>query len=253
MSGDRGRAPSRKPSSRIASRSSAVEHPCSSSSSSPMIARAPARQIEQRLVDRGQHGRAGANALVAALRVQDLRVRCDRGELCRKLQEDSAGGVARSFAARIKISSVTPTFFWDKRDDSLDPHRGFFTSASVQYAFPLFAAEADSSGGVQGAPILPVSERTTAALSGRVGFIQPYARMLPDAGQDFRRAAADPARSAHGRRRAAPRARAPRTARRSVSDDEFPHAPLPPEECKPTLLATYDATNKVSARSCRWA
>ena len=41
----------------------------------------------------------------------------------------------------IQISSVTPTFFWDKRDDIIDPHHGFFTSASATYAFPLFSAK----------------------------------------------------------------------------------------------------------------
>src|SRR5207244_1498705 len=44
---------------------------------------------------------------------------------------------------KINISSLTPTFFWDRRDDPINPSRGFFTSASVQYAFPILGADAD--------------------------------------------------------------------------------------------------------------
>jgi outer membrane protein assembly factor BamA len=77
----------------------------------------------------------------------------------------------------IQISSITPTFFWDTRDDILDPHRGFFTSASVEYAFPLIKAEEGFwKEYVSGAFYLPLSQRTTLALSGRFGLIQRYAR-----------------------------------------------------------------------------
>ncbi|HVE72632.1 MAG TPA: outer membrane protein assembly factor BamA [Thermoanaerobaculia bacterium] len=74
----------------------------------------------------------------------------------------------------ISISSITPTFFWDRRDDIIDPHRGFFVSASVEYAFELFEAEARFlKEYVQGAWYIPVSDRTVIALSGRLGLMQP--------------------------------------------------------------------------------
>ncbi len=75
----------------------------------------------------------------------------------------------------ISISSITPTFFWDHRDDIIDPHRGFFASASVEYAFELFQAESKFlKEYAQGAWYLPISDRTVVALSGRFGLMQPY-------------------------------------------------------------------------------
>ncbi|MGZ5474425.1 MAG: BamA/TamA family outer membrane protein, partial [Thermoanaerobaculia bacterium] len=77
----------------------------------------------------------------------------------------------------IQISSLTPTFFWDARDDIIDPHRGFFTSASIEYAFPTFAAKSHFlKEYLQGAWYLPVTTSTVFALSGRVGLIQNYGR-----------------------------------------------------------------------------
>jgi outer membrane protein insertion porin family len=82
-------------------------------------------------------------------------------------------GLDRSLS-NIEISSINPTFFWDTRDDIIDPHRGFFTSASVEYAFPFISAEANFlKEFVQGAVYLPISARTVVALSGRLGMIQP--------------------------------------------------------------------------------
>ncbi|HEX6085494.1 MAG TPA: outer membrane protein assembly factor BamA [Thermoanaerobaculia bacterium] len=75
----------------------------------------------------------------------------------------------------IQISSISPTFFWDTRDDIIDPHRGFFASASLEYAFELFSAKAKFfKEYVQGAWYIPVSSRTVVALSGRLGLIQPH-------------------------------------------------------------------------------
>src|SRR6201999_1221136 len=63
---------------------------------------------------------------------------CIQGEVC----DAAAGGTpipgVDKSQQNIKIASLTPTFFWDRRDDAINPHRGFFTSASVEYAFPLF-------------------------------------------------------------------------------------------------------------------
>jgi outer membrane protein insertion porin family len=75
----------------------------------------------------------------------------------------------------ISISSITPTFFWDRRDDIIDPHRGFFASASVEYAFELFEADAKFlKEYAQGAWYYPITDRTVIALSGRLGLMQPY-------------------------------------------------------------------------------
>ena len=82
-------------------------------------------------------------------------------------------GLDRSLS-NIQISSINPTFFWDTRDDIIDPHRGFFTSASVEFAFPFISAEANFlKEFVQGALYIPISARTVVALSSRVGLIQP--------------------------------------------------------------------------------
>lgn len=104
---------------------------------------------------------------------------CKDGDICDKINmepEAPVEGLDRSLL-NIQISSITPTFFWDTRDDIIDPHRGFFASASVEYAFPFISADAHFlKEFVQGAWYLPVSERTVVALSGRFGLIQAYAR-----------------------------------------------------------------------------
>jgi translocation and assembly module TamA len=103
---------------------------------------------------------------------------CIEGNLCDELDEtadpvESLDPVLRD----IQIASITPTFFWDTRDDIIDPHRGFFTSASVEYAFPVFSAKANFlKEYVQGAWYLPVTRTTVFALSGRAGLIQNYGR-----------------------------------------------------------------------------
>ncbi|HEU4520907.1 MAG TPA: outer membrane protein assembly factor, partial [Thermoanaerobaculia bacterium] len=98
---------------------------------------------------------------------------CLSGQLCDRADEIFVPGLDRSLLD-IQISSITPTFFWDRRDDIIDPHRGFFTSASVEYAFPLFSAEAHFAKlFTQGAWYIPVSARSVVALSTRLGYIRP--------------------------------------------------------------------------------
>jgi outer membrane protein assembly factor BamA/autotransporter translocation and assembly factor TamB len=103
---------------------------------------------------------------------------CVEGDLCVQLEEDADPVESLDPELRnIQISSITPTFFWDTRDDIIDPHRGFFTSASIEYAFPTFSAKSHFlKEYVQGAWYLPVSRNTVFALSGRAGFIQTYGR-----------------------------------------------------------------------------
>ena len=98
--------------------------------------------------------------------------RCKSGALCSLAEEALLPGIDRSLTD-IRISSLTPTFFWDRRDDVVDPHHGFFTNASVEYAFRALAARANFlKEFTQGSYYLPVSARSVFAVSGRLGFIQ---------------------------------------------------------------------------------
>ena len=109
--------------------------------------------------------------------VQDpTRVPEDQNDLC-----NAATGVGEfpleDFpleAQEIQISSITPVFFFDKRNDPLNPSRGFFTSVAAEYAFPLFTAQTNFlKGFVQSAWYLPLTERSQLAFSGRLGTIEP--------------------------------------------------------------------------------
>src|SRR5206468_1662459 len=92
-------------------------------------------------------------------------------------------GIDRTLT-NVKISSLTPTFFWDKRDDPLDPHRGFFTNASVEYAFRALAADANFlKEFAQASYYLPVSARSVFAVSGRIGLIQDFGAGVDDQGR----------------------------------------------------------------------
>jgi len=93
-------------------------------------------------------------------------------DVCTLVSKALVPGLDRSIT-NIKISSITPTFFWDRRDDLLDPHRGFLTSASIEYAFRALAADAHfAKEFTQASWYLPVSTRSVFAVSGRFGFIQ---------------------------------------------------------------------------------
>ncbi|HYM62583.1 MAG TPA: translocation/assembly module TamB domain-containing protein [Thermoanaerobaculia bacterium] len=100
---------------------------------------------------------------------------CIKGDVCTAAAGGTPiPGVDKSLQ-NIKISSVTPTFFWDHRDDAINPHRGFFTSASIEYAFPLFDARTNfAKEFVQGSWYLPASPRSTLAFSVRAGLIEPF-------------------------------------------------------------------------------
>ncbi len=108
-----------------------------------------------------------------SLRYEYKISKCEEGTICALLKADlPVEGFDRSLS-NIQISSINPTFFWDTRDDIIDPHRGFFTSASIEYAFPFISAEANFlKEYVQGALYIPVSARTVVALSSRIGLIQ---------------------------------------------------------------------------------
>jgi outer membrane protein assembly factor BamA len=166
---------------------------------------------------------------------------CVEGELCRQLESNQPVEGLDPSLRSIQISSITPTFFWDRRDDILDPHRGFFTSASIEYAFPLFAADAGFFREYfQGAFYLPVTARSVLALSGRAGMIQPYAR--GDVNNDGIKELLAIALS-----------------ERFTAGGETSHRAFPPDRlgdlclnrdltvqqgCEPTLLGVFDASGK---------
>jgi outer membrane protein assembly complex protein YaeT len=81
-------------------------------------------------------------------------------------------GVDRTIG-KINISSLTPTFFWDDRDDPVNPTRGFFTSASVRWAVPFLNADAHLlKEFVQGSWYQPISTGSTFVVSGRAGLLK---------------------------------------------------------------------------------
>ncbi|HYK43020.1 MAG TPA: POTRA domain-containing protein [Thermoanaerobaculia bacterium] len=78
------------------------------------------------------------------------------------------------FDQPIEEATVGPTAFYDRRDDIIDPHRGYYTSAAIKYAFPLFQAEARyTKFSTQIAGFRPVGKAVVAA-SARFGGIFPY-------------------------------------------------------------------------------
>ena len=72
-----------------------------------------------------------------------------------------------------KVASITPSVEWDTRDNPLAPTRGIFASASLQYAFPAFQAEANFvrlfTGGTVYSPIF----RGFGAIGLRIGAMKP--------------------------------------------------------------------------------
>lgn len=80
----------------------------------------------------------------------------------------------RRFDRPIEQSTVGPFAFYDRRDDVIDPHDGYYLTASGKYAFPLFSAIArytKFSG--QAVYFQPVG-RSVLAVSARGGGIFPY-------------------------------------------------------------------------------
>jgi outer membrane protein assembly factor BamA len=72
-----------------------------------------------------------------------------------------------------KVASITPSIEWDTRDNPLAPTRGIFASASLQYAFPAFEAEANFLKLQTGATIYSPIFRGFGAIGLRLGAIEP--------------------------------------------------------------------------------
>jgi outer membrane protein assembly factor BamA len=75
-----------------------------------------------------------------------------------------------------RVASVTPGASYDRRDDALDPRRGWFASAQVEYATPVADADANFLKLFgQASGYLPIGRRSVLAGSFRAGAIEPLA------------------------------------------------------------------------------
>ncbi|HYG64657.1 MAG TPA: POTRA domain-containing protein, partial [Thermoanaerobaculia bacterium] len=87
----------------------------------------------------------------------------------------------------LQISSLVPSFFWDRRDDPLLATRGWSSLAQLQYAFPFLQAEGEFLKlFVQQTQYLPLNGRPPAGLeqvvvaSLRAGGIEPFDTLRPE-------------------------------------------------------------------------
>ncbi len=77
----------------------------------------------------------------------------------------------------VEISSITPDFLYDRRDDPVDPTRGYSSELRLEWAHPLFEADADFLKlFVQQTAYLRLGSRLgVLAGSFRAGAIEPFA------------------------------------------------------------------------------
>jgi outer membrane protein insertion porin family len=81
----------------------------------------------------------------------------------------------------LEISSLTPNLFLDRRDDPLDPNRGWSTSLQLELAFPFLSAETDFLKLFwQQTVYQPLGRAGLLAGSVRLGAIEPGGGSLPD-------------------------------------------------------------------------
>ena len=74
----------------------------------------------------------------------------------------------------IQQSTIGPSVFYDRRDDIIDPHRGYYVTAGYKYAFPFLSAEARYHKiSMQSAWFHPVG-KSVFAVALRTGAIWPY-------------------------------------------------------------------------------
>jgi outer membrane protein insertion porin family len=116
-----------------------------------------------------------------ALRYEYKIADCVAGRLCEALGNPEQPIIGLPLQEQeIEISSLTPSWFWDRRDDPFTPRRGFFASASLEYAFPLLAADANFlKGFTQGAWYRPLGARSEIVLSSRIGLINRLGPEVP--------------------------------------------------------------------------
>ena len=81
----------------------------------------------------------------------------------------------------IEIASLLPSMVWDRRDDPLNPHKGWLTTVFVQYSFPVLSAEEHFlKSFVQQAYFADLGRAGVLAGSVRLGGIEPLSdREIP--------------------------------------------------------------------------
>jgi outer membrane protein insertion porin family len=105
-----------------------------------------------------------------ALRAEYQRIRPVNPQ---NLSEIEANDFPR-FDQPIEEATLGPTAFYDRRDDIIDPHRGYYASAAVKYAFPVLTARARyTKFSTQAAWFQPFGQ-SVFAVSARFGGIFPY-------------------------------------------------------------------------------
>jgi outer membrane protein assembly complex protein YaeT len=81
--------------------------------------------------------------------------------------------VSEDIPQETRVASITPSIEWDTRDNPLAPIRGLFASASLQYAFPAFQADANFLRFQTGATVYSPIFRGFGAIGLRLGAIEP--------------------------------------------------------------------------------
>jgi outer membrane protein insertion porin family len=82
-----------------------------------------------------------------------------------------------------QITSLVPTFFWDRRDDPISTSRGWSTLLQLQYAFPAFTTDAEFLKlFVQQTQFFDLGHQNVLVASTRFGGIEPFKSLaaLPD-------------------------------------------------------------------------
>jgi outer membrane protein assembly complex protein YaeT len=75
----------------------------------------------------------------------------------------------------VEIASVTGSALYDKRDDPIDPHRGYSLATQLEWAFPVFSAHERFLKSINQATYQhPVGKLGVAAASFRLGAIEAY-------------------------------------------------------------------------------
>jgi outer membrane protein insertion porin family len=86
-----------------------------------------------------------------------------------------------------QITSLVPSFFWDRRDDPIATTRGWSTLVQLQYAFPAFRTDTEFVKlFMQQTRFFNLGQPGVIAASLRVGGIQPYLSLTANASDPLR-------------------------------------------------------------------
>lgn len=108
-----------------------------------------------------------------ALRYEYRVNQCVSGELCELATGNIPIEGLEPEDQEIEISSITPSVFWDRRNDAVNPSEGFYVGSSLEYAFPLYSAETNFlKGYLQSTVYFPLTESSQIVTSVRLGAIE---------------------------------------------------------------------------------